>query len=545
MDLLLAFVLAMSVTMALIPLLARVAGRLRVLDQPNSRKVHVDPVPRIGGVAMFAGALVPLLFMLRDDPRLPAYLVAALVLLAMGVWDDRSELSYVPKFAAQFAAAVIAMTWGSTMIHSVTMGGRIELPLLVAMPLTLVFLVGVTNAINLADGLDGLAGGTTLLSCCAMAVLALAIDDRFVAAIAVIVAGCILGFLRFNTYPARIFMGDGGSQFLGFTVAVIAVLLTQSGSSPYSAALPVMLLGLPILDTLFVIVQRIREGRSPFTADKNHLHHRLLGFGFQHFEAVFIIYLLQAVLFLMAWALRYESDPLIIGAFAVFAGVVLGVLHAGEADRWQWRPAAAPGKNGAAIASGPTWWQRLRSWLPRWTLAAGGALVAAYAVRTAWTAGPISTDIGWLATGLTASLIAAGVLSIMKHVSIWVPQMALYVSVVVVVFLDVTSTARLPGLVEKAGLALLLVCIMISFRLTLVRRFQLTTLDFLVVFIALALPNLAGSIGTPHDLSLGVVKLLLLFYAVELLLSHSTRSRVLLQVAGVGVLAGIALRALI
>jgi UDP-GlcNAc:undecaprenyl-phosphate GlcNAc-1-phosphate transferase len=377
-----------------------------------------------------------------------------------------------------------------------------------------------------------------------MAVLALAIDDRFVAANSIIVAGSILGFLRFNTYPARIFMGDGGSQFLGFTVAVTAILLTQGNTSSYSAALPVMLLGLPLLDTLFVIVQRVREGRSPFSADKNHLHHRLLGFGFQHFEAVFIIYFLQAALFLVAWVLRYESDLLIIGAFAVFAGLVLTVLQVGEVGRWQWRPATAPSENAAQIAAGPAWWRSLRNSLSGWTLAVGGALAAAYAVRTAWTATPITADIGWLAIGLVVGLIAAGVLSLTKRVPIWVPQLALYIGVVVVVFLDVTATARLPGLVEKGGFALLFVCIMLSFRLTFARRFNLTTLDFLVVFVALALSNLAGSIGPPRDLSLGVVKLLVLFYAVELLLSHSTRSRVLLQIAGVGVLACIGLRAL-
>jgi UDP-GlcNAc:undecaprenyl-phosphate GlcNAc-1-phosphate transferase len=541
MDLLLSFVLAMSVTMALIPLLSRVAGRLQVLDQPGSRKVHSSPVPRIGGVAMVAGALVPLAFLLREDPQLPAYLVSALVLLAMGVWDDRSELSHGQKFAAQFVAAAIAMSWGGVMIQSVTPGDRLDLPLMIAVPLTLTFLVGVTNAINLADGLDGLAGGTTLMSGCAMAVMALAIDDRFVAAIAVIVAGSILGFLRFNTYPARIFMGDGGSQFLGFTVAVMAVHLTQSGSSPYSAALPVLLLGLPILDTLFVMVHRVRRGRSPFAADRNHLHHRLLGFGFQHFEAVFIIYLLQATLLLMAWALRYESDLAILTAYAAFAGVVLAILHSGEAGHWQWRAATVAGP---ALVAGPGWWQQLRSSLPHWTLAAGGGLAVAYAARTAWTAQPIAADIGWLATGLAACLVATGVFSLSRSVPGWMTQLALYVGVVVVVYLDVTSAPRLPGFVEIAGLALFFVCITLSFRLTVVRRFRLTTLDFLVVFVALALPSLVGSVGTPRELGLGVVKLLLLFYAVELLLSHSSRARVLLHAAAVGILACVGLRAL-
>ena len=142
--------------------------------------------------------------------------------------------------------------------------------------------------------------------------------------------GSLLGFLRYNSYPARVFMGDGGSQFLGFTVGVLAVVLTQDASMPLSAALPLLLLGLPILDTLTVMALRIREGRSPFSADKQHLHHRLLGLGFDHFEAVALIYLLQGALFLLAWRMRYDSDVAIVAVFVAFAATLLPALFVAE-----------------------------------------------------------------------------------------------------------------------------------------------------------------------------------------------------------------------
>jgi hypothetical protein len=197
--------------------------------------------------------------------------------------------------------------------------------------------------------------------------LALTLDERLVAAVSIILAGSLLGFLRFNTYPARIFMGDGGSQFLGFTVAVLAILITQHESLPISAALPLLLLGLPILDTLSVMAQRLAEGRSPFAADKNHVHHRLLALGFAHYEAVFIIYLTQACLFVFAWYLRYTSDVAIVAVFAGFAVVTLGLLHLGAKYGWRWRMGPAGAETDGSAR--PGWWRALRQRMPAWTLA--------------------------------------------------------------------------------------------------------------------------------------------------------------------------------
>src|SRR6201999_1134176 len=142
-------------------------------------------------------------------------------------------------------------------------------------------------------------------------------------------------FLRFNTHPARIFMGDSGSQMLGFSVGALALLATQGEACPLSAALPLLLLGLPIMDTLTVMLTRIRAGRSPFSADSNHLHHRLLALGFAHREAVLLIYLMQVTLVLLAYFLRFESDSAVFIAFCAFAGVILGLLHRATQVGWK------------------------------------------------------------------------------------------------------------------------------------------------------------------------------------------------------------------
>lgn len=525
MDLLLAFVIAMSVTMALIPMLMRLADRFQFVDVPEPRKVHVRPVPRIGGVAMVAGAFAPLLYWLQSGPTLYAYLLAALLVVGFGVWDDRVTLGYLPKFLGQLIAAVIAVTWGGVVIHSLTLTERLELPTAVSVPLTVLFIVGITNAINLADGLDGLAGGTTLLSCCAIALLGLSTGDRFVTTVAIILSGSLLGFLRYNTYPARVFMGDGGSQFLGFTVAVIAVLLTQRETATFSAGLPLLLLGVPIIDTLMVMTQRVLERRSPFSADKNHVHHRLLSLGFDHHEAVIVIYLLQGALFVTAWFMRYESDLRIGLVFAMYSLLFIGSLMGASRAGWRWRETdvVRPGFEDTRRRS----LRVLRERLPAWTIWTIGAGTALYGLGVALTAEPIPVDVGWLCLGLTAVLLGAGLLGVARSVPEWILHGSLYVCAVVLVFLDLTTrVGTWPVAVEIAATFALAAIVMIYVRMTTVRRFTLTPLDLLVILVALILPNLPGSVAAPRDLGLAAVKLLVLFYAVEMLLGHSTRSRV-------------------
>lgn len=323
MILFFSFLIAMLVTMVLIPPLMRVAARLNIVDLPNDRKVHTVAIPRVGGVAMVVGAVLPLLLWLLPLPEVIGLLLGMGVILAFGVWDDRADLDYRLKFAGQCLAALIVW-WAGARVEALPLIG--ELTLLWSFGFTLLALLAITNAVNLADGLDGLAGGSTLLSLAAIAVLGYMAGQVAVVLIALAVMGSILGFLRFNTHPAQVFMGDAGSQFLGFATGVLAIFLTQGENSLYSLSLPILLLGLPILDTALVMIQRLREGRSPFSPDKNHIHHRLLAAGFDHYQAVFVIYIVQALLVIAAYYLRNASDTLILLCYAVCCTVIIAAV---------------------------------------------------------------------------------------------------------------------------------------------------------------------------------------------------------------------------
>src|ERR1700678_3629711 len=331
------FVLAMVVTMASLPLLVRLATRWLIVDQPGGRKVHSVPIPRVGGVAMTLGIFVAALLTVDLQGQDRWFLAAAGVLAIFGVMDDRFDLDYRVKLIGQLLAVGIVVIAGDVQIRAITLDDRFLLSPWISEPLTVVFLVGITNAINLADGLDGLAGGTTFLCLGALAMLAHSGGQSVPAALALTFAGAVLGFLRFNTYPASVFMGDAGSQLLGFAVGVLSLRATQSGDSAVSAATPILLLALPILDTLSVMVQRISERRSPFSPDKNHIHHKLLALGFDHHEAVMVIYVLQAALFLLAYFLRFESDLLILGVVTIFFALSITVFQTATRSGWQLR----------------------------------------------------------------------------------------------------------------------------------------------------------------------------------------------------------------
>lgn len=520
----LAFVLAMTVTMALIPPLMQVAGRWHVLDAPGERKVHSQPIPRVGGIAMATGLLLGLTLFGDFAQPMPAYLAGVLVLLVFGVLDDRFTLSAGPKFIGQIAAAVLVMTWGDIRIETVTLVDRHVLPVWIEMPLTLFFILGVTNAINLSDGLDGLAGGTTLLCLSALALLSMNSEHPFVGAVAITCVGSILGFLRFNTHPARVFMGDGGSQVLGFSAGVLGIVLTQTPSSPLSTALPLLLLGVPIVDTLMVMTQRVLEGRSPFSADRYHIHHRLLGLGLDHHEAVIAIYCLQAVLFVLAWFLRFESDLLLLTVFASFAAIVLGTLH--FATKRDWAPRRRGQRETRSAVSRSVRWITQPQQLPRWALVSIAAVVTAYAVAVGVKMPAPPLDVRLLSVAL-AAILAFGLLMRRAVEQLhWLQKAALYTTAVVVVYCDWKIGGALDTWLaggDSIAFGLLAAAIVVRFRLSSDRRFRVTPLDVLVVFAAIAIPNLPGALATPA-VGLAVGKLIVLLYAIESLLGAPDRA---------------------
>ncbi len=323
---LVSFLIAISLSMMLIPLLVRVGPSLGLVDEPGPRKIHSDVIPRVGGIAIFFGCLVPLLIWMPGSEQTYSLLLALVILFLFGVWDDISDINFRIKFVGQIVAASVVVYWGGGGIHNFPFVADNSLPPYLANIFTVILLVGVTNAVNMSDGLDGLAGGTSMLAIGCMTVAAYLASDSDIVIFGASLIGATLGFLRFNTYPARIFMGDTGSQILGFSSGLICILVTQHSNTALSPMMPILVLGLPLFDVFFVIARRIYEGRSPFSADRNHIHHRLLEIGFAHREAVFVIYAIQLFLVVTAFLMRYATDLVLLGVYTVFCIAIVSMI---------------------------------------------------------------------------------------------------------------------------------------------------------------------------------------------------------------------------
>jgi UDP-GlcNAc:undecaprenyl-phosphate/decaprenyl-phosphate GlcNAc-1-phosphate transferase len=538
------FLLAMVVTMAWLPVFARYATKWGIVDRPGARKVHAVPIPRVGGLAMIVGVLVAAMIVIPLDFRDKSFLVAAVLLALFGALDDRLDLNPFVKLGGQVLAVLIVVTAGDTQIFSITLDERLILPQWLSLPLTVVFLVGITNAINLADGLDGLAGGTTFLCLGAIAILAHSSGQIVSAALALLFAGAVLGFLRFNTYPATVFMGDAGSQVLGFAIGVLSLRATQSGTSAVSAAVPILLLAIPILDTLSVMTQRISEGRSPFSADKNHIHHKLLSYGFDHHEAVMVIYAVQADLFLLAYWMRYESDISIVGVVSILFIVTLVLLQRATRLGWRFRSPKEAARDSRLAQILST--LREPRYLPRWSYLAVAGAVGMYASLILAETASLSTDVQLLVMGLLAvSIVLLAVLRV-KPLNI-IEKAALYVTTAVLVYLDsaIVVDDRALSRLKWAAVAIAAAGTMLRLRLVPDRRFVLTPLDLIVLFAALVVPSLPGIFTMPDGGAGGIAKLVIFFYALEVLVSRVDLGVVWLRLAVASLLTGLVLRPLL
>jgi UDP-GlcNAc:undecaprenyl-phosphate/decaprenyl-phosphate GlcNAc-1-phosphate transferase len=538
------FIVAMIVAMAWLPLLAKVAAKWGIVDQPGTRKVHSAPIPRVGGLAMAIGVFVAALIAIDLQVQDRWFLGAAAVLVAFGALDDRFDLDYRVKLIGQLLAVVIVVVVGDVHIRAITLDDRVMLPEWVSVPLTIFFLVGITNAVNLADGLDGLAGGTTFLCLCAVALLLSSVGDQNAGtALCLAFAGAVLGFLRFNTYPATVFMGDAGSQLLGFTIGVLSIRATQSFASQFSAAIPILLLAIPILDTLSVMAQRIGEGRSPFSPDKNHIHHKLLALGFGHHEAVMVIYSMQATLFVAAYFLRFESDLTILAFVTTF--FVLSITIMQLAARSGWRLRDASGAAAASALSRILTVLQQPKLLPWYSYLAIVLALAVYAALIVLETNAVSSDIRILILALFA--VTTGLLVILRAAPLSVVEKAaLYVTATVLVYLDAVALPadRLVSILTWLAISIAAIATAVRLRLHNDRRFQVTPLDLIVLFMALIVPSLPGTFNLPHGGVMAIVKLVILFYAIEVLVSRSEGRAVWVRIAVVSTLAGLAVRPL-
>lgn len=540
MDFVFAFFAGLFITMAAVPAFARVAGPLHLLDQPSPRKVHTTPVPRTGGLALGLSTLLATATWVSNDPQITAYLAAGMWIMLFGALDDARNLNYKWKLLAQLPPVFLAI-YSGIVLHHLPFFGLDPAPAWVSIPVTTLFLLGVTNAVNLVDGLDGLAGGCMLLTLAAIAFLAFAVDGTSLTMLSLILMGAILGFLNYNSHPASIFLGDAGSQFLGFSIGAFAIMLTEVHHTALNPTIPFLLLGLPLLDTTWVFFLRISQGKSPFRADKQHLHHQLLSAGFGHGHAVSAVYLFQAALVATALLVPYGSDLTVVGLLILesSAFVVLTL-----AMRWRRNSFDTYAQNGHRQYFIRRWRDALaphRGILDRST----ELVLALILVSVAFFGRPFPDDVAAVSLGLVG-LLGFGSIFMTASTTLFT-RIGFYVAGALTVYgLEPLSqfqgpTAWLPTAC-LAALALLLVS---GIALTEREHFQVSPQDLLVGFIALAAAALRDEILPDVDLGFMIIAAMILFYACEYLISVIGRKLFLLRAATLATLLTVGIRGLI
>jgi UDP-GlcNAc:undecaprenyl-phosphate GlcNAc-1-phosphate transferase len=296
--------LALAIVLLLTPAVGGMARRLGIVDAPERRRLNALPIPRLGGLALLLGILVPSLAFLPIGREMRGLLLGAAVATTVGAIDDFRGLLWWQKLAGQVTAAVIPTTFGiwiDRFTFPLVADPSLELPYWVGAPATVVWVVALMNMVNFLDGLDGLAAGVCGIAGATFAVIALSLGKPDAAILSAIVAGACLGFLRHNFYPARIFMGDSGALLLGFTLAALAIQGLLKTASIFALFFPLFVLAIPILDTGFVIVRRLKYREKLYAADQTHLHFRFLRRGFSQRRATLTMY---------AWCLTLAASAL-------------------------------------------------------------------------------------------------------------------------------------------------------------------------------------------------------------------------------------------
>lgn len=313
------FLLALSVTYFLTPVVIKISSANGFVDRPNERKVHKEPIPYGGGIATFIGFLVASCVGMaiwkhynpeissRDLMLFCGFLIAGLLSFITGFIDDIINMPAKVKLCCQIFTVSIVMFFGIIVNFFTNPFGEglIYLPIYIAVPVTIFWIVGIINAVNLLDGLDGLLGGVSVISAIIFLIVALMKGQLLVAGIMAALAGSALGFLKYNFHPAKIFMGDTGSLFIGSVFAIASVVGGLKTTTTVAMVIPFLIMGLPIFDTAWAIVRRASNHQPIFKPDKGHIHHRLLALGLTQVQAVLIIYSINIVLGLIALSVCY------------------------------------------------------------------------------------------------------------------------------------------------------------------------------------------------------------------------------------------------
>ncbi len=335
-----AFAVAAVLSYFFTPPVKNFAHKVGAIDVPkDARRMHKKPIPRLGGLAIYGGFLCSILIFGQLDETMLCVLLGAAIIVALGIFDDVLALGAKLKFVVQIVAAAIPVCIGNLQIGLFTnLNPLSDTPFvhlgILAVPVTIIWIVGITNAVNLIDGLDGLAVGVSSIAAITMLAVALLTGNMPIATTMAALAGACIGFMPYNLNPAKIFMGDTGSTFLGYMLATVSIMGLFKFYAVISFAVPFLILGLPIFDTANAIIRRVAAGRSPMSPDRGHVHHKLIDMGFNQKQAVAILYAISATLGLTAVVLTSSGEVkaivlllAVLVAILVGAGIIYGAEH--------------------------------------------------------------------------------------------------------------------------------------------------------------------------------------------------------------------------
>jgi len=335
-----ALVSALLIAFITTPVVKSLAQKVGAVDVPkDDRRMHDHPIPRMGGLAIFLGFLLSTLVFVPLSQSLRGMLMGAILIVILGIFDDIYALPALPKLIVQILAALIAVYHGNVIQVISNPNILSDNPYWSlgawSVPVTVVWIVAITNAVNLIDGLDGLAVGVAAISSLTMLVIAMLVSESVVALTMAALAGSCIGFMPYNHNPAKIFMGDTGSTFLGFVLATVSIQGLFKFYTIISFAVPFLMLGLPLFDTCFAIFRRLAKGQNPMSPDRSHVHHRLIDMGFNQKQAVGILYVISAILGLCAVVLTTSGalKAMVLLCALCLAGLIaykVSMSHAGE-----------------------------------------------------------------------------------------------------------------------------------------------------------------------------------------------------------------------
>lgn len=332
-----AFLFAALMAFATTPIVRVLAYKIGAVDVPkDDRRMHKVPKPRLGGLAIFFSFVLTLFFFYDQSNAVLAMIVGSFIIVAVGIIDDVVRVRAVIKFVAQIAAALVVIGNGVIIERINLFGDYIEFGYF-SIPITVLWIVGLTNAVNLIDGLDGLACGISTISAISLLIVTIMMGDFKIALLVAILAGSCIGFLPYNLNPAKIFVGDTGAMFLGFTLSVISIQGVFKTHAVLTFVIPFLILGVPIFDTAFAIIRRLLTGRHPFSPDRGHLHHRLIDMGFNQKQTVRILYAISALLGISAVILTTGKlwYAVIMMAISLGISVLTWIIIKGEETRIQ------------------------------------------------------------------------------------------------------------------------------------------------------------------------------------------------------------------